>query len=245
MKKSKILPIIMQSQCPMECGPACLFAIFKHYNIDNITEEEIILLASKKSFKQRDWLYRLGTVAQKEGLKTSTITLSTSIIDLSWRKLKIADLLEKLKKRKLWFNKISRNLKIVSPEYLAEHELQINIAELEAMIEYIKQGGLIKLQPLTLRIIKRSIDQDKYIIAALDATIAFSLSRIFKNKFDDIKGSAWGHLVVINGYNNNKLKVVNPSRRYTGSYYDWLDSDMVVEAIVRRDRNVLIIGKNR
>lgn len=245
MQKTKILPIKIQSQQPMECGPACLFAIFKQYNINNITEEEIILMASKNSFKQRDWLYRLGIIAQKEGLKTSIISLSTSVIDLSWRKLKMADLLKKLKKRKLWFNKIKRNPKIVSSEYLAEHELQINITELEAMIEYIKQGGFIKLQPLTSGIIKKIISQDKYIIAALDATIAFNSSRILKNKIDDIKGSTWGHTVIINGYNNNKLKIANPSRRYTCRYYDWLDDEMVIEAIVRRDRNVFVIGKNK
>lgn len=243
--QKKILPIKMQSQHPMECGPACLFAILKQYNINNITEEEIILMASKNSFKQRDWLYRLGVVAQKEGLKAYAITLSTSVIDLSWRKLKMADLLKKLKKRKLWFNKIKRNPKIVSSEYLAEHELRINIAELEAMIEYIKQGGFIKLQPLTLEIIKKNISQNKYIIAALDATIAFNSPRILKNKVDDIKGSTWGHIIIINGYNNNKLKIANPSRKYTGRYYDWLDGEMVIEAIIRRDRDVLVVGKSK
>ena len=217
----------------------------KQYDINNITEEEIISMASKNSFKQRDWLYYLGAIAQKEGLKTSIVTLSTSVIDLSWRKLKMADLLKKLKKRKLWFNKIKRNPKIVSSEYLAEHELQINIAELEVMIEYIKKGGFIKLQPLTLEIIKKTINQDKYIVVALDATIAFNSSRIFNNKVDDVKGSTWGHIVIINGYNNNKLKIANPSRRYTGRYYDWLDGDMVVEAIVRRDRNMLVLGENK
>ncbi len=245
MQKTKTLPIKMQSQQPSECGPACLFAILKHYNINNITEEEIILMASKNSFKQRDWLYRLGIIAQKKGLKTSVITLSTSVIDLSWRKLKTVDLLKKLKKRKFWFDKIKRNPKIVSLEYLAEQELQINIAEIEAMIEYIKEGGLIKLQPLTLEVIKKNITQDRYIIAALDATIIFNSSRILKNKVDDIKGSTWGHIVIINGYNNNKLKIANPSQRYTGRYYDWLDSDMVIEAIVRRDRNVLVVGENK
>jgi hypothetical protein len=243
MQKTKILPIEMQSQQPSECGPACLFAILKHYNINNITEEEIILMASKNSFKQRDWLYRLGIIAQKEGLKTSIITLSTSVIDLSWCKLKMADLSKKLKKRKFWFDKIKHNPKIVSSEYLAEHELQINIAELETMTEYIKKGGLIKLQPLTIEMIKKNITQGKYIIAAFDATIAFNSPRIFKNKVDDIKGSTWGHVVIINGYKNNKLKISNPSRRYTGSYYDWLDGNIVIEAIVRRDRNVLVVGE--
>ena len=80
-------------------------------------------------------------------------------------------------------------------------------------------------------------------IVALDATIAFNSPRIFNDKVDDIKGSTWGHVIIINGYNNNKLKIANPSRRYTGRYYDWLDSDMVIEAIVRRDRNVLAVGK--
>ncbi|MBW6441037.1 hypothetical protein K0B03_03330 [Patescibacteria group bacterium] len=243
VKETKILPIKMQSQQPIECGPACLFAIFKQYNINNITEEEIISKVSKNSFKQRDWLYRLGAIAQEKELKTSVITLSTSVIDLSWQKLKMADLSEKIKKRKLWFNKIKRNPKIVSSEYLAEYELKINITELEAMIKYIKKGGFIKLQPLTLEIIKKIISQNKYIIAALDATIAFNSPRILKNKVNDIKGSTWGHIVIINGYKKNKLKIANPSRRYTGHYYDWLDSNMVIEAIVRRDRNILVVGE--
>ena len=245
MQKTKTIPIKIQSQQPMECGPACLFAVFKQYGISDITEEEIISMASKNSFKQRDWLYRLGAIAEKKGLKTSVITLSTSVIDLSWQKLKMADLLKKLKKRKLWFYKIKSNPKIVSSEYLAEHELRINIAELEAMVEYIKKGGLIKLQPLSLELIKKIISQDKYIIAALDATIAFNAPRILKNKVNDIKGSTWGHIIIINGYNNNKLKIANPSRRCTGRYYDWLDSDIVIEAIVRRDRNVLVVGENK
>ena len=235
-----VKPII---QPESECAPACLAMVLSYFK-KSWTMNEIIKAVPKDSPKWRDWLYWLGSLAIKKGLAAEMITMSTQTFDMSWQKLSQKKLLEKLKEELQFNKKVIQTKKEPYANYFQEHHSKIEKLELEGAIQFLKNGGTIKIIPTTSRLIEQALMKKSLAIASLDASILYRSKRGLL-KDDDIKGTTWGHVVVINGCKGNTFSIVDPANWYKKNQKFSILKEYLIESILRRDQNLLLLKNIR
>ncbi len=238
MKKLNIKPIL---QIDDECAPACLATILEYFNIER-SSDSIIKMIPKDSPKWRDWLYWLGAVALRHQLAATVVTFSTQVIDPSWRNLSESKLLSKLRAELKFVRSVMKSKKDPYQDYGLEHHPMVEYMELMAMINFLKAGGRIKIEPLTVALIESALASGNPVIASLDATILYRSKRGLP-KPDDVRGTTWGHVAVVSGFDSKNFYITDPSDWYSKQQKFSVPKDYLIEAVTRRDQNILIIKK--
>lgn len=237
-KKINIIPIPQQDE---ECGPACLAAVL-HYFKKPIAMEQIMASIPSDIPKWRDWFYWLGTVAIQQGCAAKVITLSTQTFDVTWQGLSSKKLIKKLQSELRFIAKVLHTKKEPYRFYFTEHHPKVEREEIRAAIRFLQQGGTIRIQPTTQDLLERALERSNPIIVSVDAAILYRTARGIP-KSDDVRGTTWGHVVVVNGFDKKNFFIVDPATWYQKTQCFRVPKAYVIESILRRDQNILIIKK--
>ncbi len=235
-KLEKILNIHMLAQPnDVTCGPTSLHAVYSYlkrdYSLDHI-------IGSVNSLKDGGTLaVYLGLDAINRGFSAVVHSYNLRLLDPSWNSISSFQLAEKLKLQKEY--KEGKKFSEVSDAY----------------ISFINAGGVVDFEDLSADLLKRYIFEGSPVLAGLNATYLYEFPRertLHNNKtvYDDIKGTAAGHFVVICGYKDEHFYVADPYRDnpfsdthlYSVHYQRLLNAIML--GIITYDANLLVIREN-
>lgn len=238
VKRINITPIPQQNE---ECGPACLTAVLAYFK-NPLPMEHIIATIPPDIPKWRDWLYWLGSIAIQQGCATRIITLSTQTFDITWQGLSSQKLIKKLQNELRFVEKVLHKKREPYRFYFAEHHPKVEREEIKAAIHFLQCGGTIDIQPTTQDLLERELSRSNPIIVSVDATILYRTSRGIP-KSNDVCGTTWGHVVIVNGFDKKNFFIVDPATWYKKNQRFKVPKAYVIESILRRDQSILIIKK--
>ena len=221
------------------CGPTCLHAVYRFFDDDKSLDT---VIKEVGQLEQGGTLaVILGCHALRQGYDAKLYTYDLQVFDPIWfRKDHPVDLEAKL---------AAQMEEKVSPRL---HTATI------AYIEFLRLGGKLRMEVLTIELIRRYLKRQTPILTGLSATFLYGESREYcpenpppgrTTVADDVKGFPAGHFVVLCGYDPERRTVLvadpleaNPfarDRKYA------VDIDRVFSAImlgiVTYDANLLII----
>lgn len=220
------------------CGPTCLDAVYSYYG-DHVPLSQVI--AETGRLREGGTLaVFLGCHALRRGYDATIYTYNLQVFDPTWFREPQPVLSEKLKAQR--GVKTSSKLRTATDAYL----------------EYLELGGMIRMEVLTIELIRRYLKRGIPILTGLSATFLYWEKREYPPPEpppgrttvpDDVRGLPAGHFVVLCGYDADHRTVLvadplDPNPIATNRLYA-VDIDRVFAAImlgiVTYDANLLII----
>lgn len=221
------------------CGPTCLHAVYRYYGED-VSLDRIVKEVGQ--LKQGGTLaVILGCHALRKGYDVTLFTYDLKVFDPTWFRLdRDVNLEERL---------------ALQMEHKPSQRLH---TATRAYIEFLRLGGKVRMEVLTIDLIRRYLKRETPILTGLSATFLYGETREYCPENpppgrttlpDDVRGYPAGHFVVLCGYDPERRSVLvadpleaNPfakDRQYA------VDIDRVFSAImlgiVTYDANLLII----
>lgn len=225
-------PILPQPD-DVSCGPTSLHAIYSKYELN------LPLSTIQSSVQQLEGGgtlgVRLGIDALKRGFQVRMYTYNLKVFDPTWKWLNAKEIVRKLRRQQR--HKESKKLKIASDSY----------------IEFIKRGGELCFGDLSVDLLRYYMRKGIPILAGLSATHLYQSARErvisdTKAVFDDTRGVASGHFVVLYEYKRAKISVADPYSKNPiapGLNYS-MDAQHVINSILlgilTYDANFLVIA---
>ncbi len=213
------------------CGPTCLHAIYNYYG-DTISIGEVI--DGVKSVDTGGTLaVHLGNHALKRGYKAELYTNNLYMFDPTWFRNRDISLKKKLLEQVR--HKRSDRFKNATSGY----------------VSFLESGGQIHFSPISRKLIRSCLQQEKPVLAGLSATYLYDTAREIPetNEYNDVKGVPSGHFVVLRGYDmiRKKVMIADPyhlNPLFSKHYYS-VNINKLIHAIllgiVTFDANLLVI----
>ncbi|MEW6067635.1 MAG: C39 family peptidase [Nitrospirota bacterium] len=217
------------------CGPSCLYAVYRYFG-DNISLSQVI--AEVQELKGGGTLaVFLASHALRRGYSAKIYTYNLNVFDPTWFIPGKYDIKERL---------------------IAQKEAK-NISKLhsdtQGYLEFLSLGGELRFEDLTTALIRKYLNRSIPIITGLSSTYLYRTPREYghEGKWDDIKGEASGHFVVLCGYDREKRRVLiadplkpNPVSE-DHSYEVSIDRVLcsILLGILTYDANFLIISPSK
>lgn len=182
---------IQQQPDDSTCGPTCLHAVYDHFG-DDVTLGEVIRTAPSlpgDDAGRGTLAVMLGLHALRRGYDATLYTFNLQVFDPTWfREGQPADpdhVVERLLAQ--------AGAKCTDPKLRAATP---------AYVEFLREGGEIRLRDLSSRLIVHFIRAGRPILTGLSATYLYRCAREFgpNDDYDDIRGVPAGHFVVLHGY---------------------------------------------
>jgi hypothetical protein len=176
-----------------------LHAVYQYYN-DHVPLEDVI--AGVEPVAGGGTLaVNLACHALQRGYKALIYTYDLNTVDPSW----FADpsvipskLLEQMRV------KSDARLQLATRSYLRFFEL----------------GGTLKLEELTAALLRHHLSRGQPILTGLSATYLYECAREYRDEYDDVRGEATGHFVVLSGYDNRQRQVLVSDPLHDNPRYD-------------------------
>lgn len=225
-RKIEILPQPTESTC----GPTCLHSVYSYLGSEFDLQaliEEIPETESGGTFS-----VILALHALRNGFAASIYSYNLKTFDPTWEGLSSEAIASKLE---------TRLHRTRSPKARAN---------LQAYVDFLKEGGTLSFEELTPALLKRILKKDTPIIAGLSSTHLYRDSRLNKDGDpDDVHGDPEGHFVVISNWNASEKQfiVADPYRKnpvsagqiYGVGVHRLINS--ILLGIVTYDANMLVI----
>ncbi len=175
------------------CGPTCLAQVYQYYGYKKSLSA--VIEETRQNPDGGTLAVYLGLRALRDGFATQIYTYNLRVFDPTWYKLDAAALKDKLRAR-LDITKSARRRRSIS-----------------AYLEYMDMGGKLRFPELRARLLARILSRKRPVITGLNATYLYGTPREFNNEYDDIRGDAVGHFVVVSGYypRSDRFIVRDPS----------------------------------
>jgi hypothetical protein len=214
------------------CGATCLQAVYRYWGMDSTLPD---LVARMHRLPQGGtFAVFLAVDALRRGLSANIYTYNLLVFDPTWFSgMAAEELSERLQRQRE--SKPELRLQEVTPGY----------------VEFLRLGGRLRLEDLTLQRLRRILHLRLPIITGLSSTYLYRHPREDdrRDMADDILGSPTGHFVVIAGYDprRNRMLVLDPYQPhpYGPTHEYWISAARVVGAIllgiVTHDANLLVI----
>jgi len=173
------------------CGPTCLQAVYGYYG-DEIPIEEMIEQVAP--LPNRGTLaVLLAQHALERGYRATLYTYNLDIFDPSWFREGV-DLAERLR-------------------------LQATLKEgvrlqwtTEAYLRFLEQGGVLRFEELSPALLHEILGSGRPILTGLSATYLYGCAREIDDgvqlHYDDLRGVAAGHFVVLYGFHEQTQEVL-------------------------------------
>ncbi len=214
------------------CGPTCLQAVYGFWD-DHLEMDAVISEVSQLSTRGT-LAVLLGQHALRRGYRVTLYTYNLEVFDPSW-----FDAPERLSER-------------LAQRYEARAGERLRFA-IEAYQEYLALGGEVRFRPLDRALLAELLAEGP-VLTGLSATYLYGTPREVDNgetiEFDDIRGDAAGHFVVLKGYDPgaDRVAVADPLQSNPlagpGHHYS-VPSELLMGAImlgvVTYDGNLLVI----
>ncbi|MGV3538802.1 MAG: peptidase-C39 like family protein [Rufibacter sp.] len=218
------------------CGPTSLHAVYQYYQ-DTIDLEQVI---SEVSFLEGGGTLAvlLGCHALKRGYKARIYSYNLHVFDPTWFKLDRAKLIANLREQL---------------KYKPDPKLHVATA---GYIEFLELGGEICYRDLTPSLLDKFFSRGIPLLTGLSATYLYNCARERTNDrgeaiYDDVRGEALGHFVVLSGFADDHDKehviVADPYQEnplFGNNYYNVQVSRLInaiMLGIVTYDANLLAI----
>ncbi len=238
MKDFKKLDVPRYRQPKDECEPTCLKMVTDFLDKDRKFDLKGIIKDTQSELKYMDWDYKIGIAALKRGFNARIITFSNDLFDPTWAKLSKKKIIEKLKKRLKFVLKYDKR---------DMHEGYIwwwYESSLKAAIEFLEKGGEVELKPISKELIKNYIKKNIPVITPLNGSIFYNRKRVYRGRYNDIKGEYFGHCVVTSGFKNNKFIITDPgnlSDKTRGIVE--VDSNVLISIIISQADQTIVIER--
>lgn len=172
------------------CGPTCLHAIYRYYK--DRTPLETVIRDVRSLETGGTVAAHLGCDALRRGYRAAIYVYNLSVWDPTWFTVPGVDLAERL--RAQLAHKADPKLAFVTHAYL----------------EFLALGGQVRFAELTPKLIRRYLDQGVPVLAGLNATYLYRCAREHgpRHEYDDVRGEAMGHFVVLVGYDKEAREVL-------------------------------------
>jgi len=174
------------------CGPTCLHAVYRYFG-DSISLGRVVSEVTHLEEGGTLAVY-LACHALQQGYHSTIFTYNLQIFDPTWFTTPGINLAEKLA--------LQLTYKKTKKLHKASH----------AYMEFLNSGGQIRFENLTSSLVRKYLKRSIPILAGLSATYLYKSSREFAEGlnliYDDIRGEATGHFVVLAGYDKNHRKVM-------------------------------------
>ena len=187
------LPFQIQAQPDdTTCGPTCLQAVYAYYG-DTISLDKVI--GQVKKLKGGGTLaVMLGCHALRRGYRAKLYTYNLRVFDPTW------------------FNNGAPAIdELLVRQMEVKRDPRVQTAS-KAYLEFLRLGGKIFFEDLTSSLIRGLLKRGIPILTGLSATFLYRTAREMdldgQTVFDDIKGEAAGHFVVLCGYNASDRSAV-------------------------------------
>jgi hypothetical protein len=217
------------------CGPTCLHAVYRYYGdtigLEQVIEEVPALVGGGTLAVE------LGRHALARGYEAAISTLNLQVFDPSWFGKEPVDLAAKLRAQR---------------EVKTHRKLR---GAIDAYLDFLRLGGRIEMVEFTSRLLRRILRRETPILAGLSATWLYGSPREFGPDcvYDDVRGEACGHFVVLAGYDpvTKTVLVADPylSNPLGDRHHYSLDIERVLGAIhlgiLTYDANLLVIEPHR
>lgn len=237
-KSSQINSIDIEiSQQPDEvtCGPTALHSVYRYFG-DDISLEQVI--DEVHQFEDGGTLaVWLGSHALRRGYEAILYTCNLQLLDPTWFIFPYINLTDKLRSQ----------LKYKSGD-------ERIVRTTEAFIEFLSQGGVVKMEDFSREIIRKFLIQGTPILTGLSATFLYRSAREMPptQRFDDIKGTYTGHFVILCGYERESklVQIADPHSQnpYSRTRKYQVHIDRVISSILlgvlTHDANFLVIRPN-
>lgn len=213
------------------CGPACLHGIYRYYG-DNVPLEQLV-----QDIRMLDAGGTLDVFlanhALARGYRVTLFTYNLELFDPTWFGLPPEEIRGRL---------------LAQAAHKADVRLQLATRGYD---EFLRLGGVLRLEDLEPRLLRRLLNEGKPIITGLSATYLYRAVRDLPetNADDDIRGEPVGHFVVLTGYHREEREVLvadpyrsNPlasSRYYAVGIYRLICA--ILLGITTYDANLVVI----
>ena len=170
--------VILPQPTETSCGPTCLQAVYRHWGLRASLPD----LIDRVPVAPNGGTYSvmLACDALQQGFAATIYSYNLKVFDPTWRDLSMGKLIDKLR---------ARSKRISSKRALTN---------LHAYINFLRQGGRIRFDELTPKLLQRILKQHHPIIAGLSSNHLYRDCRTDKkNRPDDIGGQPEGHFVVL------------------------------------------------
>ncbi|WP_319404987.1 C39 family peptidase [uncultured Desulfosarcina sp.] len=220
------------------CGPTCLHAVYRYFD-DPIDLSRVIDEVPTLEGGGTLSVY-LASHALRRGYRTTIIPYNLQIFDPTWSTVPPGDIAEKLRRQCA--------IKSGLPGFE-----QVT----EAYLEYLRLGGRLTFEVLTVALIRKYLKRGIPVMTGLSATYLYNSAREYdldgRVVYDDVRGESVGHFVVLAGYNRETRRAwvadpFLPNPLADGQHY-CVDIDRLVCAIMlgilTNDGDLLIIQPKR
>lgn len=211
------------------CGPTCLHSVYDYYghalSLEQVIEEVPRLEGGGTL------AVILANHALSLGFKATIYTYNLVVFDPTWFKDPTTDISAKL--RDQIADKSDRKLRRATEEYL----------------RFLELGGEIRYEDLTADLLCRFLNDKKPILTGLSATYLYGCAREYGSDYDDVRGKATGHFVVLCSYDDSDHTVlvadpllpnpVSPTQYYAVSINR--AASAILLGILTYDANLLIL----
>ncbi len=179
------------------CGPTCLHAVYRYHG-DAISLKQVVaevhLLEGGGTLE-----VLLACHALRRGYRATIYTYNLQVFDPTWFENPDIDLSAKLKEQIKF--KTSEKLHVATKAYL----------------EFLALGGKLRFRDLTTALLRKYLKRDRPILCGLSSTYLYHCAREFgpDQDYDDIRGVATGHFVILCGYDfhNRHVFVADPLKQ--------------------------------
>lgn len=238
MKNYKKLDVLRYRQPEYECEPTCLKMTMEFLDKNRKFDLKEIIRDTKSELKYMDWDFKIGIAALKRDFKAKIITFSNDLFDPTWAKLSKNKIIEKLKKR------LNFVLKYDKRDVREGYIWWWYESSLKAAIGFLEKGGEVDLKPISKELIISYIKKNIPVITPLNGSIFYNRKRVYRGRYDDIRGEYFGHCVVTIGFRNDKFIIIDPgslSNKTKGIIE--IDSDILISIIISQADQIIIIER--
>lgn len=172
------------------CGPTCLHAVYRYFQ-DEVPLEQVIRETGRLE-EGGTLAVLLGCHALRRGYRAKLFTYNLQVFDPTWFAPGADSLAERLRAQSDL--KQAPKLRTATAAYL----------------EFLDRGGTIRMEDLTVALIRKYLKRSIPILTGLSATYLYRTAREYgpKSEHDDIRGYPSGHFVVLCGYDPDERTVL-------------------------------------
>ena len=224
-------------QSHRECGPAALKQSMEFLRPGKIYDIKELISETKSELKYLDWNYKLGIAALKRGFGVTVYSASTDLYDPTWKGLSMKQLVKKLERR-LYFIKHAKKKDI-----MAGYVWWWYRSSLEAAIEFLKAGGIVKIESITKELLIGLLKRGTPPITPVNGSLVYGMKRAYFRRYNDVKGEYFGHIFMVSGYDGKKFVITDPEKlsdRTKGIIK--IDENLLLNSILTHTAEILSVS---
>lgn len=215
-----LLPFSISAQPDeLTCGPAVLHAVYRFWGVERSLQQMIDEVTSVPGGGTAAVMLALH--AEMHNFDAVIYTCSLPMFDPTWFRPGASVIRERLIEQAR-VKKFDDKRQVVTQAY----------------IQYLDNGGEVKMEDLTLDLIASHLSQGKPLIMGVSATWLYRCMRDRQDDMyrDDIAGEPTGHFVVVHGIDTERRRawIADPfcETPWPGSHHYEVDADRLIAAMM-------------